>query len=189
MPETTDEELYTRYKTGDDDSFTKLYIRHKAAVRGWLSKSLADSYYCDIHDLVQGVFLDLSQRTPVFTNGSLENWLIQIAVRDATDHLRLKTAKKRYTGWPESEIRDTDRITKVTPLDSLCTKESREVLASMIERLPEIEQSVIRLFLDGTAKSKIARTLGISPRNFLTRFNYAVRLLKIMAHGHDLVVA
>lgn len=132
MPETTDEELYTRYKTGDDDSFTKLYIRHKAAVRGWLSKSLADSYYCDIHDLVQGVFLDLSQRTPVFTNGSLENWLIQIAVRDATDHLRLKTAKKRYTGWPESEIRDTDRITKVTPLDSLCTKESQKCLRAWL---------------------------------------------------------
>ncbi len=62
MPETTDEELYTRYKTGDDDSFTKLYIRHKAAVRGRLSKSLADSYYCDIHDLVQTANLKIMQQ-------------------------------------------------------------------------------------------------------------------------------
>ena len=189
MPESTDEELYARYKAGDDHSFTILYGRHKPAVRGWLSKSLADSYYCDIHDLVQGVFLDLSQRLPVFTNGSLENWLIQIAVRDAMDHLRLKTAKKRYTGQPESELRETDRTTNVTPLDTLCTKESRETLEGMVERLPEVERRLIRLYLDGNTKSKIAEILNISPRNFLTRYNFSLRLLRIMAHGQELNLA
>jgi len=189
----SDEELFSRYKaTGNNDCFTTIYNRRVERVRHYLMRLMPASagaiHHSYIDDLIQRVFTDLIGHVG-FKKSTLLNYLLERAKWHCLDLRRHLTAKKRATAMPEVEISETDSITTVTPFDDLCAKETREALQDMIDRLPEVERNIINLYLGGTNKSKIAKALGISPRTFLTHYNFAVRLLKIMAHGRDLAVA
>ena len=193
MQQLPDEELFALYKTtGTDDYFTTIYKRRVERVRHYLMRLMPVSGGCIhnsyIDDIIQKVFTDLIGHRG-FKKVTLLNYLLERAKRHCLDLRRHLTAKKRATAMPEVEISETDSITTITPFDDLCAKETREALQSMIDRLPEIERNVILLHLEGINKSNIAKKLGITPRNFLTHYNFALRLLKIMAHGKEYTVA
>jgi len=192
MKQLPDEELFDRYRTtGNEECFTTIYKRRVERVRHYLMRLMHASGGCIhnsyIDDLIQRVFTDLIGHVG-FKKSTLLNYLLERAKWHCLDLRRHLTAKKRATAMPEVEICDTDSITTITPFDDLCAKETRESLQDMIDRLPELEQNIIRLYLDGVNKSNIAKALGISPRTFLTHYNFALRLLKIMAHGKELAV-
>lgn len=193
MLQLQDEELFLLYKTTrNNEYFTTVYNRQVGRVRHYLMRLMPASGGCIhssyIDDLIQLVFTDLVGHDS-FKKSTLLNYLLERAKWHCLDLRRHLTAKKRATSMPEVEISETDSITTITPLDDLCEKESREVLRDMVERLPEIERNIIQLLLNGHSKSKIAKVLSISPRKFLTRYNFALRLLKIMAHSRELTVA
>ena len=192
MKQLPDEELFDRYRTtGNEECFTTIYNRRVERVRHYLMRLMPESAGCIhssyIDDLIQRVFTDLIGHVG-FKKSTLLNYLLERAKWHCLDLRRHLTAKKRATAMPEVEISETDSITTITPFDDLCAKETRESLQDMIDRLPELEQNIIRLYLDGVNKSNIAKALGISPRTFLTHYNFALRLLKIMAHGKELAV-
>ncbi len=193
MQQLSDEELFSLYKTTRiSEHFTTIYKRRVERVRHYLMRLMPASGGCIhnsyIDDLIQLVFTDLIGHDG-FKKSTLLNYLLERAKWHCLDLRRHLTAKKRATAMPEVEIRETDSITTVTPFDDLCAKETREALQDMIDRLPETEQTIIKMLLNGHNKSKIAKALDISPRNFLTHYNFALRLLKIMAHGKELAVA
>ena|SRR5208282_1463600 len=186
--ELNDEELFDLYKsTGDSGYFTAIYDRRVGRVRRYLERLIPPRDHSHIDDLIQVSFAELS-RHDTFKRHGLLCYLIRVAKGQTWDLCRYLTSKKRTGTMPDVEIDENDKITTVTPFDDLCLKETREALRDMIDRLPKLEQNIIRLYLDGVNKSNIAKALGISPRTFLTHYNFALRLLKIMAHGKELAV-
>ena len=193
MPYVPDEQLFARYKAADDqESFTTIYNRRVERVRHYLMRIMPKSggavHHGYIDDLLQRVFTDLMGHKG-FKKRTLLNFLLERAKWHCLDLRRHLTAKKRATNLPEVQVGEYDKVTEITPFDLLCEKETSEVFASMVDRLPDIERDIINMYLDGTAKNLIGKALGLSPRNFITRFKFAVRLLKIMAHGKELAVA
>ena len=180
MLNSSDEVLYAQYKQGDYDAFTILDHRHRGTVRAYLLNHMSGRYHGDIDDLIQTVLTDLSQKPPVFVDGSMQKWLIMIATRDMLDHIRHEKAKKRHNGLPVLQVNENDSFTHALLFHELSNLETSESLRDCIDRLPEIERQVIRLLLEGKSKSAAGRLLRLTSRRFRTHYERAIRRLKMM---------
>ncbi|MDD3643956.1 MAG: sigma-70 family RNA polymerase sigma factor [Bacteroidales bacterium] len=115
----------------------------------------------EMSDLFQEVLLNIWKGIHTFEGkSSLTTWLYRVTLNTAISHLRNK--KKQI---PIVEIREEfNHLTDKNKPD-----EQLEILYEAIEKLNEVDKSLIFLYLENKSHKEIAEILGISVSNVGTR--------------------
>jgi RNA polymerase sigma-70 factor, ECF subfamily len=158
-------------QNGDRVAFGALYEQYGRLIHGIL---LAHVSYSDAEDLMQDVFVKALERLPALREPrAFCGWLIAIARRMASDHLR----KKQITTETGSFL----------PSGVAADGEAFEVLA-MIQRLPEsYRETLILRLVEGMTGPEIAARTGLTPDSVRVNLCRGMKLLRDQLEVHKRV--
>jgi RNA polymerase sigma factor (sigma-70 family) len=118
----------------------------------------------DAQDLVQQVFLRLSQYPKMDEIRNLEGYIFQTASNTLKDHFRAKAVSNRYVDERNFEIAE-ESGSGFSPERVLLAKESVGLLVDALRKLPPRTRDVLILrCFEGLKHAEIARLQGISIR-------------------------
>lgn len=138
----------------------------------------------DCEDLVQDVFVVVHRRLPDFDGGDVGRWLYQIARRRVRDFLRSAWVKHLLFG--SVALTDSLIANDVSPAEVLETKEKRELLVALLNRLTEGQRSALILFeVDGLSGEEIAKLLDVSVNAIWVRIHKARKKLRRALVGNE----
>jgi RNA polymerase sigma factor (sigma-70 family) len=127
MPE-TDEELFTRYKTGDESAFDELHTRYAGPIGRYIAtKSRVDAMTCD--EMVQAVFVRVVRNRDRFeADRKVKPWLYTIADRIARDHRKVSQRRaKHFTNFSDATSHlSVNENTEESIVEEYCTPDSRQ---------------------------------------------------------------
>jgi RNA polymerase sigma-70 factor (ECF subfamily) len=144
-------------QAGDPASFGQLYERYFDRVYGYLSFKLGDP--TDAEDVAAQVFLKALESLGSYkwTGVPFQAWLFRIAHNLMVDTLR---RRHRRSSEPLDEALPDDRQT-TDPETMLAEKVTREVLIRALDRLTELQKTVISLkFAGGLSNAEVAQVMG-----------------------------
>ena len=137
-----------------------LYHEHFDLIYRWIARLVGPGE--DIEDLTQEVFLIVRRKYPGFKGeSSVTTWLRRIATKVTLQHLRKRRRRRLlrevFSGGPE-----LSPLTP-TPLELLQSKESRELVYRVLERLPAKKRIVLSLYeIEGLSGAEVAQFMDCS---------------------------
>ena len=163
------------YAAGDIDAFEELYGRHKSRVFGFLMGKLKDR--SEAEDTFQAIFSKLHQNRHRYRPDiPFVPWLFTISRNAVIDHVRKKTARRKYvtdSEYPMESYADPDQ-----GLGSM-----DEVL-SELARLSECQRQALELrFSQGLTFAEIAERMQTSADNSRQIISRAVLKLRSLIAG------
>lgn len=160
-------------------SFEALYDEWFEDVSRWVRALGAGE--ADRDDLVQDVFLVVHRRLSEFDGQNVAGWLYQIARRKVRDHRRLLWVKHLF-GNTSLPLADAMLTTKQSPLDELETKQKRELLEQLLDKLNEDQRAAFVLFeIEGNSGEEVAALQGVPVNTVWARIHKARK--KLQAHA------
>jgi len=181
----TERRLIERAQKGDHEAFRALVERHQRRVFGVIAHLMRRP--ADVEDIAQQVFLKAYLALPRFDfRAAFSTWLYRIAVNESYDYLRRHRSQKAG-GTTEVELDDPgdwDRL-EVEAGESGASiarrTEARELVTSLLSRLPEEDQVLISLReLEGFSIHEIAELTQMKENTVKVRlFRARRRLLEI----------
>jgi RNA polymerase sigma factor (sigma-70 family) len=118
----------------------------------------------DAQDLVQQVFLKLSQYSDIDNIRNAEGYIFQTAANTLRDHIRDAAVSNRFLNKKRIEIAE-ESGSGFSPERVLLARESVALLAEALRQLPERTRDVLMLrCFEGLKHAEIARLQGISIR-------------------------
>lgn len=170
--EPSDETLAERVKRGDAGAFDELTIRHMQRAFRVAYRLLGHRE--DAEDLVQEVFLLVLERIDSFQPGrSFSPWFFRILIN------RGLNARKSRALRRTDEVPDDAPALTVAPDRAAEQLEARERLRAAMDRLPETQQTVVRLFeLEGFSGREIAEILELPDGTVRWHLHQARRALR-----------
>jgi RNA polymerase sigma-70 factor (ECF subfamily) len=155
-------------QNGDRAAFGALYEQYGPLVHGIL---LAHVPYHDAEDLMQDVFIKALQRLPALREpGAFGGWLVSIARRTATDHLRTR----RITVETES-----------VPAGGPAPDGEAFAVLAVIRRLPEsYRETLICRLVEGMTGPEIAERTGLTPESVRVNLCRGMKLLRNQLEVH-----
>jgi len=166
-----------------DLSFEGLYERWFADVSRWVRALGAAE--ADRDDLVQEIFLVVHRRLSDFDGQNVAGWLYQIARRKVRDHRRLLWVKHLF-GNTTQPLVDAMLTTKQSALDELETKQKRELLGQLLEKLNEDQRAAFVLFeIEGNSGEEIAALTGVPINTVWARIHKARKKLQEQAERFE----
>lgn len=164
-------------------SFDGLYERWFDEVSRWVRALGAAE--ADRDDLVQETFLVVHRRLSDFDGQNVAGWLYQIARRKVRDHRRLLWVKHLF-GKTSQPLLDAMLTTKQSALDELETKQKRELLAQLLEKLNEDQRAAFVLFeIEGSSGDEIAALMGVPVNTIWARIHKARKKLQEQAERFE----
>ena len=126
-------------------------------------------------DLVQDVFLIVHRRLHTFDGENLAGWLYQITRHRVRDFRRLRWFRVFLTRARLDDPRVEARVTPGQgPEAALGSKETRELLARLLAKLPESQRAAFVLFeVEGYSGQEIARLQGVPINTVWARIHKA----------------
>lgn len=165
-----------------DLSFEQLYDQWFDEVSRWV-RALGSG--ADRDDLVQEIFLVVHRRLPDFDGQNVAGWLYQIARRKVRDHRRLLWVKHLF-GNTSLPLVDAMLTTKLSPLDELLTKQRRELLEQLLDKLNEDQRAAFVLFeIEGHSGEQIAALQGVPINTVWARIHKARKKLQDQAQRYE----
>ena len=170
-----EQELALRCARGDNAARRELYIQYGSRILALCRRYVSDP--ADAEDLKQDAFVKIFRIIGRFRwtrPGSLYAWMSRVTINMAFDSYRKRRRLAR-------ELVDVEEMENVIPDES--TREEvasvpPEVLASMIEALPEGYRTVFKLYcIDGLSHKDIAALLGIKEKSSSASLSRARALL------------
>jgi RNA polymerase sigma-70 factor (ECF subfamily) len=139
----------------------------------------------DRDDLVQEIFLVVHRRLSDFDGQNVAGWLYQIARRKVRDHRRLLWVKHLF-GNTSQPLVDAMLTTKQSALDELETKQKRELLGQLLEKLNEDQRAAFVLFeIEGNSGEEIAALTGVPINTVWARIHKARKKLQDQAERFE----
>jgi RNA polymerase sigma-70 factor (ECF subfamily) len=125
----------------------------------------------DRDDLVQDVFLIVHRRLHSFDGQNLAGWLYQITRHRVRDFRRLRWFRLFLT---RARVDDTRASTAQGPEAALGNKETQQLLARLLAKLPEAQRAAFVLFeVEGYSGQEIARLQGVPINTVWARIHKA----------------
>ena len=154
--------LVAAVRSGDQESFGRLYERYARMVHGIL---LARVPYGEVDDLVQDVFLTALRKLDALRDAALFGpWLAMITRNRAMDYHRRK--------------RETDELPETLAQHATPHTEANEVLEH-IRELPEAyREPLILRFVEGMTGPEIAERTGLAPASVRVNIHRGMKLLR-----------
>ena len=156
--------------------FRELYERWFEDVSRWIRAMGGPE--ADREDLVQDVFMVVYRRLPDFDGENVAGWLYQIARRRVRDFLRLAWVK--HLLLRNEPLSDALPEKSESPTDALDTKEKRQILETLLQKLNDRERTALLLFeVEGYSGEQIAALQGVAVGTIWVRIHNARRKLKL----------
>lgn len=166
-----------------DLTFEGLYEQRFEDVSRWVRALGAAE--ADRDDLVQEIFLVVHRRLADFDGQNVAGWLYQIARRKVRDHRRLLWVKHLF-GKTSLPLVDAMLTTKQSAFDELETKQKRQLLAELLEKLNEDQRAAFVLFeIEGASGEEIAALTGVPVNTVWARIHKARKKLQDQAERFE----
>jgi RNA polymerase sigma factor (sigma-70 family) len=172
----TDEELWGRVRTGDDEAFGLLFERHAQAVFAYCLRRTGT--WTVAEDLMSVVFMETwRKRTSVTVEGSLLPWLYTVALGATRNHQRARTRYKAALGKVPLQHADDDHADDVARRVDAEAR-TRRVIAEL-ENLPAGDREVLEMSAwSDLSQAQIARVLGLPVGTVKSRLARAQRTVR-----------
>jgi len=172
-----------RQRPYDLTSFESVYEAWFGEVLRWIRALGAPA--ADHDDILQDVFVVVHRRLPHFDGRNLPGWLYRITAHQVRDHRRLRwvrTVMRR--GVPLSAGLEAP---EPTPLMALETRERRDLIERLLDRLSEPLRVTFMLFeVEGYTAEEIAKLQRVPANTVRARIHRArKRMLKLLTVWRD----
>jgi RNA polymerase sigma-70 factor (ECF subfamily) len=182
MERCPDADLVAAFCQGNDDALEAIFNRYERSLFLYLVGLLRDHHQAE--DALQETFVSALSQMDGVDPGHLRGWLFTVAYHEAM--LARRKAAVRRRRFPEAPAGVDASQTEPDPLDHAMTREEADRYASLLHRLPECQQTVIRLRLfEGKRFRDIAQTLGCPLGTALARMHQGIKRLRVLGGGAD----
>lgn len=168
---TTDHSLLSRFRKGEQDAATQLYLRYAGRLQSWASSQTSSAFATrfDEEDVVQSVFRTLFRRVSdglydVPPGEELWQLLLVIALNKIRKLATFHRAQKRDVGKTLSSdelelLRNRSQSHDENSLQIL-----QLVLEDLLKELPDTQRAIVELRIEGHKTDDIAERTGRSSR-------------------------
>lgn len=178
-----DGKLVCRILSGEENAFDALYHRHKFRIYGFIAHRISDRR--DAEELVNDTFLKARKHLHTLQEPEkVLNWMFGIAnqlIAGWHRNNRKRVRIQSLAGVPEVEVEAASVIAYRTTEEHSLNEERRKQLLEAIGQLPELEQQMIELQLDGEKYTDIAEICETSVSAVKNRLSRAKKQLKAWA--------
>lgn len=174
-----EQRLVKRLQEGDKTAAREFYTRYGGSLAGVCVRYIADEE--DVKDVIQNALVHIFSHITDFKyrgNGSLEAWVVRIAVNESLKFLRTKVQHELlqpdYDVIDDSE--DDPPVRDIPP----------DILRKMLNRLPTGYRTVLNLYVfEGKNHQEIARLLGIKKDSSASQLLRAKSMLAQMIRKYN----
>ena len=174
-----EQRLVKRLQEGDKTAAREFYTRYGGSLAGVCVRYIADEE--DVKDVIQNALVHIFSHITDFKyrgNGSLEAWVVRIAVNESLKFLRTKVQyellQPDYDVIDDSE--DDPSVRDIPP----------DIIRQMLNRLPTGYRTVLNLYVfEGKSHQEIARLLGIKKDSSASQLLRAKSLLAQMIRKYN----
>jgi len=174
-----EQRLVKRLQEGDKTAAREFYTRYGGSLAGVCVRYIADEE--DVKDVIQNALVHIFSHITDFKyrgNGSLEAWVVRIAVNESLKFLRTKDQHELLQ--PGYDVID-DSYDDL----SVCDIPS-DILRKMLNRLPTGYRTVLNLYVfEGKSHQEIARLLGIKKDSSASQLLRAKSMLAQMIRKYN----
>ena len=185
-----DSVLLNRFKSGNNNSFHSLFLRHKKRIFNYINSKVLD---VDIsNDILQETFIKvfkIIRKGSYNEQGKFLPWILRISHNLVMDHFRYKKRSKmiyeKDLYYTFSNIKSSDDAFKEKIISD---KTLSKTLSKMIDQLPESQKEIVKLrFFENLSFKEIAEMNNISINTALGRMRYAVQNIRKIVEEKELV--
>ena len=174
-----EQRLVKRLQEGDKTAAREFYTRYGGSLAGVCVRYIADEE--DVKDVIQNALVHIFSHITDFKyrgNGSLEAWVVRIAVNESLKFLRTKVQyellQPDYDVIDDSE--DDPSVRDIPP----------DILRKMLNRLPTGYRTVLNLYVfEGKSHQEIASLLGIKKDSSASQLLRAKSMLAQMIRKYN----
>ena len=174
-----EQRLVKRLQEGDKTAAREFYTRYGGSLAGVCVRYIADEE--DVKDVIQNALVHIFSHITDFKyrgKGSLEAWVVRIAVNESLKFLRTKVQyellQPDYDVIDDSE--DDPPVRDIPP----------DILRKMLNRLPTGYRTVLNLYVfEGKNHQEIARLLGIKKDSSASQLLRAKSMLAQMIRKYN----
>ena len=176
-----DSVLLNRFKSGNNNSFHSLFLRHKKRIFNYINSKVLD---VDIsNDILQETFIKvfkIIRKGSYNEQGKFLPWILRISHNLVMDHFRYKKRSKmiyeKDLYYTFSNIKSSDDAFKEKIISD---KTLSKTLSKMIDQLPESQKEIVKLRLfENLSFKEIAEMNNISINTALGRVRYSLNNLR-----------
>lgn len=174
-----EQRLVKRLQEGDKTAAREFYTRYGGSLAGVCVRYIADEE--DVKDVIQNALVHIFSHITDFKyrgNGSLEAWVVRIAVNESLKFLRTKVQYELLQpGYDVIDDSEDDPSVRDIPPD---------ILREMLNRLPTGYRTVLNLYVfEGKSHQEIARLLGIKKDSSASQLLRAKSMLAQMIRKYN----
>ena len=174
-----EQRLVKRLQEGDKTAAREFYTRYGGSLAGVCVRYISDEE--DVKDVIQNALVHIFSHITDFKyrgNGSLEAWVVRIAVNESLKFLRTKVQyellQPDYDVIDDSE--DDPSVRDIPP----------DIIRQMLNRLPTGYRTVLNLYVfEGKSHQEIARLLGIKKDSSASQLLRAKSMLAQMIRKYN----
>lgn len=174
-----EQRLVKRLQEGDKTAAREFYTRYGGSLAGVCVRYIADEE--DVKDVIQNALVHIFSHITEFKyrgSGSLEAWVVRIAVNESLKFLRTKVQHELlqpdYDVIDDSE--DDPSVRDIPP----------DIIRQMLNRLPTGYRTVLNLYVfEGKSHQEIARLLGIKKDSSASQLLRAKSMLAQMIRKYN----
>ncbi|MBQ6201738.1 MAG: sigma-70 family RNA polymerase sigma factor [Prevotella sp.] len=174
-----EQRLVKRLQEGDKTAAREFYTRYGGSLAGVCVRYIADEE--DVKDVIQNALVHIFSHITDFKyrgNGSLEAWVVRIAVNESLKFLRTKVQyellQPDYDVIDDSE--DDPSVRDIPP----------DIIRQMLNRLPTGYRTVLNLYVfEGKNHQEIATLLGIKKDSSASQLLRAKSMLAQMIRKYN----
>ena len=174
-----EQRLVKRLQEGDKTAAREFYTRYGGSLAGVCVRYIADEE--DVKDVIQNTLVHIFSHITDFKyrgKGSLEAWVVRIAVNESLKFLRTKDQHELLQ--PDYDIVDESD-------DDLSVRDiPPDIIRQMLNRLPTGYRTVLNLYVfEGKSHQEIARLLGIKKDSSASQLHRAESMLAQMIRKYN----
>ena len=174
-----EQRLVKRLQEGDKTAAREFYTRYGGSLAGVCVRYIADEE--DVKDVIQNALVHIFSHITDFKyrgSGSLEAWVVRIAVNESLKFLRTKVQyellQPDYDVIDDSE--DDPSVRDIPP----------DIIRQMLNRLPTGYRTVLNLYVfEGKGHQEIASLLGIKKDSSASQLHRAKSMLAQMIRKYN----
>ncbi len=180
LMEKDDFQLIQQILAGDESAFGDLVQKHQKSVHAVAWREIGDFHFAE--EITQDVFLQVYKKLPTLKDPNLfAGWLYVITKRQC---IAWKRRKKQSIQSLETMSQQTLEESAYASYISEVREDAavecrREIVQKLLEKLPEIERTVVILhYLGEMTCEAISKFLGVSPNTVKSRLSRARKRLR-----------
>lgn len=181
MQQPTDEQLFERYRKGDDASFRAIIERHHDELLHFLIRLVGDRQAAE--DVFQETFLQIHHSAAGFdAERRFRPWMFTIAANKGRDYLRRKARRRTLdlsnpvgNSSGETEYIDLMAVNVPAPGDAAENRERDRLVQEALDELsPALREILLLAYFQRLSYSQIAEDLQIPLGTVKSRLHAAV---------------